>query len=173
MSLNVVKRKVTLHAQVGEEGGGTMSILPPFEGNTQDQSNDKSLTPPPVQSANTVQSNTKGLALLSKLRQGATVENRDNTVENNLNVDTRSKASKNAKETEKVNSTKDDWFLTDKEITAKSQKQKLSTESIEEREDEHLIWMKQWAQKLLQAPPTKEFGEFKFNVEAIMKAMVV
>ena len=155
-----------------EEEGGIMSILPPFEDNSQEQGNDNSLTPPPVQAANSMQSNTKGLTLLSKLRQGMPVKTSNDTEGNNLNAATGPKASKKTKNAEKTNSKKDDWFLTDKEITAKSQKQKLNAESIEERDNEHLVWMKQWAQGLPQAPPTKEFGNFKFNVEAIMKAMV-
>jgi len=74
-----------------------------------------------------------------------------------------------------------DVFMTDKEVTAKSQREKLSSSSVlppmvEQQAplpttSEHLTWMKQWMQSLPKAQPTKEFGDFHLNVHSIMIAM--
>ena len=81
-----------------------------------------------------------------------------------------------------------DVFMTDKEITSRSQAEKLGTTSSseiaeggkparsstpkpEQQEDEHIIYMRQWAKDLPQAPPTEMFGEFTFDRDAIMRAM--
>jgi len=154
------------------EDGAAMTILPPFDdGRGHDTT---SLTPPPVQSANSIQSNSKGLALLSKLRQGKTAASSDEPADNNVTVSSEGKAAhKTKKAQKKADASEDDWFLTDKEITAKSQKEKLKSPMMDEVDNEHIVWMRQWVQQLPKAPPTKEFGTFKFDVNAIMKAMVV
>ena len=78
-----------------------------------------------------------------------------------------------------------DVFMTDKEVTAKSQREKLSSSSVLPpmvdssnkqqallpTKSEHLTWMKQWMQTLPVAQPTKEFGDFHLNVDSIMSAM--
>ena len=158
------------------EGGAAMTILPPFDDGSGDGRghDSSSLTPPPVQSANTAQSNSKGLALLSKLRQGKTVTSSDEAADNNLTVSAERNAThKTKKGQKKADTSEDDWFLTDKEITAKSQKEKLQSEMMDGDANEHIVWMKQWVQRLPKAPPTTEFGNFKFDVNAIMKAMTV
>jgi len=158
-----------------EDGGSAaMSILPPFEDDRQGR-DINSLTPPPVQSANTTQSNSKGLSLLAKLRRGGTAASSDETAEKNLKATAEGKATDKTKKgrNKKANVSEDDWFLTDREITAKSQNEKLKSPTMDEGENEHMVWMKQWVKHLPQSPPTKEFGTFKFDVNAIMKAMVV
>jgi len=154
-----------------EDGGAAMSILPPFEDDRQGHDNTNSLTPPPVQSANTTHSNSKGLALLTKLRQGGTAASSDETSDKNLKQKATDKTKKGRDK--KADVREDDWFLTDEEITARSQNEKLKSPTMDEGENEHMVWMKQWVQRLPQSPPTKEFGTFKFDVNAIMKAMVV
>ena len=92
-----------------------------------------------------------------------------------------------------------DVFMTDREITAKSQQEKLSilppltgsshqTHSsastktpIQQPEPRlayntqhsnlNLTWMKQWVQQLPKSQPTKEFGDFRLDVTAIMNSM--
>lgn len=76
-----------------------------------------------------------------------------------------------------------DVFMTDKEVTAKSQREKLISvlppmvDSSDEQQapllttSEHLTWMKQWMQRLPKAQPTKEFGDFRLDVHSIMSAM--
>ena len=152
------------------EGG----ILPPFEDDGLSHDNNN-LTPPPVRSANTTQSNSKGLALLNQLRQGNATADSDEAADKNLKANTSGKATahKTKKDTKVANlASEDDWFLTDREITAKSQDQKLGSQlMLDEGDNEHLMWMKQWVKNLPKSPATKEFGTFNFNVDAIMKAM--
>ena len=91
-----------------------------------------------------------------------------------------------------------DVFMTDREITAKSQQEKLSilpphsgsseqTPSAStktpmqlteprlayntQQSNPNLTWMKQWVQRLPQSQPTKEFGTFRLDVTAIMNSM--
>ena len=104
-------------------------------------------------------------------------------------------------------SPKFDIFLTDKEITDRSQKEKLvvaqKVEGINmssitpdhenkkmyekaknkkqmkqslindksEREIEDLQYLRQWVKQLPKVPPTKHFGKFCFDADAIMAAM--
>ncbi len=155
------------------EDGAVMNILPPFEDDG--LGHDNNLTPPPVRSANITQSNSKGLALLSQLRRGGTADSNE-AAKSNLNdsVNDGEATHKTKKHTAtKANANEVDWFLTDKEITARSQKQKLGSPLTDEDDNEHLVWMKQWVQSLSKSPATKEFGSFHFDVDAIMKAMVV
>ena len=92
-----------------------------------------------------------------------------------------------------------DVFMTDREITAKSQQEKLSilpplTGSNQQtpssastktpmqqpeprlayssqQSNLNLTWMKQWVQQLPKSQPTKEFGDFRLDVTAIMNSM--
>jgi mRNA-decapping enzyme subunit 2 len=120
-------------------------------------------------------SNSKGLALLSRLRQGVSAT--DLTALDESNPPTTSQDNY-------------DWFLTDKEVTAKSQKEKLcsmldmASPSLEaqptqqpaathlsDTQNEHWLWMKNWVSNLPKAPATKYFGEFRFDVDSIMESM--
>jgi mRNA-decapping enzyme subunit 2 len=76
--------------------------------------------------------------------------------------------------------TLDDLFMTDREITARSQKEKLtilpkkadkSDKTSANNNEQHRVWMKQWVQQLPQSQPTKEFGDFRLDVNAVMNAM--
>lgn len=114
-------------------------------------------------------SNTKGLALLSRLRQGDSA--------------TDFAAGDNTPSSGTIEHANYDWFLTDKEITAKSQKEKLcsmldvASPSLEhaslqsELQNEHWQHMKSWVTNLPRAPPTKYFGDFHFDTDAIMDQM--
>jgi mRNA-decapping enzyme subunit 2 len=118
-----------------------------------------------------VGSNSKGLALLSRLRRGDSASDF---------------AARAEAEPTSGGSTQENyaWFLTDKEITAKSQKEKLcsmldvASPSLEDTtlhpsgnvQNEHWQWMKTWVENLPKAPPTKHFGDFKFDVGAIMNS---
>ena len=123
----------------------------------------------PVRSAG---SNSKGLALLSRLRQGGSASD--------------FAAIANQNETNSGASTvqNSDWFLTDKEITAKSQKEKLCSmldvaspslepPTLDYNNEQSVHWqqMKTWVASLPRAPPTKYFGDFRFDVDAIMNAV--
>lgn len=122
----------------------------------------------PVRSAG---SNSKGLALLSRLRQGGSASDFATIADgNNTRSDTSTRGNY-------------DWFLTDKEITAKSQKEKLcsmldiASPSLElkkaqpDMDNKHWQHMKSWVANLPRAPPTKYFGDFRFDVNAIMNSM--
>ena len=80
-------------------------------------------------------------------------------------------------------------FMTDKEITAKSQSEKLNqkgtnvkdSEVLGKEDDkqksanevainEHFLFCRQWASNLDKGKPTNFFGEFRFDVDAIMVA---
>ena len=74
-----------------------------------------------------------------------------------------------------------DVFMTDREITSRSQAEKVggstkkasrSSGKVTKGEDEHIIYMRQWAKSLPQAPATDTFGDFRFDQEAILKAML-
>ncbi|KAL3768929.1 hypothetical protein ACHAWU_005832 [Discostella pseudostelligera] len=162
-------------------GGGTNSLA------TKDSS------PPhfPVQGAPLGRKNSKGLALLNKLRQGG-ITNDDGGDEEEGDGVVQSHVAMMAEV--KDDADIDEWFMTDKEITAKSQTKKLSmmsqsseqaaslphvgqhdvvTEGVSPPNDpnEHLVWMKNWAQQLPQAGPTKAFGDFRLDVDSIMNVM--
>uniref|UniRef100_A0A7S4IV37 Nudix hydrolase domain-containing protein n=1 Tax=Odontella aurita TaxID=265563 RepID=A0A7S4IV37_9STRA len=127
-------------------------------------------------------SNDKGLALLSMLRGGGGEEEgagdvAEATEEEELGV-----------------------FMTDAEITARSQKEKLSTVAAPAREvkkedkdasvpsdedrgfgdagggeegehdNEHLRYLREWVRALPQPPPTPQFGDFRLDADAIMEA---
>lgn len=73
-----------------------------------------------------------------------------------------------------------DVFMTDKEITAKSQKEKTKAtecqtlgtkplKSLEENED--FLFLKEWVTNLPKSKPTKLFGDFHFDTDAILMAM--
>jgi len=79
----------------------------------------------------------------------------------------------------------DDMFMTDREITARSQQEKLSilpptlsglaldgsqpeTPAI----GEDLAWMIQWARGLPNAVPTREFGDFRVQTNLVLDAMM-
>lgn len=154
------------------EDDTVMKILPPFEDDEMGHGNN--LTPPPVRSANTTQNNSKGLALLSQLRRGGTADSHEAAKNSNLKDRVDEKAAHETKnDVTKADASEDDWFLTDKEITARSQKQKLGSALMDVGDNEHLVWMKRWAQSLPKSPATKEFGTFSFDVDAIMRAMVM
>ena len=67
-----------------------------------------------------------------------------------------------------------DVFMTDKEITARSQKEK-SQEKMKQprqaRDNGVSLSLQQWVESLPQVPATKQFGDFRFDVDAIMNAM--
>ena len=65
-------------------------------------------------------------------------------------------------------------FLTDQEITSRSQKTKLAqiqSSASEEKYRQDLVDIQAWVDKLPKAPPTKEFGTFKFNTDSLMNAL--
>jgi mRNA-decapping enzyme subunit 2 len=151
-------------------------------------------------------SNPKGLALLNRLRQGASAyqeverivplsstpyQDRANADTDN-NIETKNVVDIVSSEMALAGSlaTLDDIFMTDREITARSQKEKLATlpPSIpwEQQEawqsppqqlsdshqlNDHMAWMKLWAQQLPQSRSTRIFGDFRLDVNAIMNAM--
>lgn len=148
---------------------GVSDILPPVEDNELLHNS----SPPPVRSAIPTQSNSKGLALLNQLRQGRTAADGDNS-DSNINDNVDGKVTPKPEQDSKISNTnEDDWFITDREITARSQMQKLSSPLLDENSNEHFVWMKQWVQSLQTSPATKDFGSFRFDVDAIMKAMTV
>jgi hypothetical protein len=96
--------------------------------------------------------------------------------------------------------TLDDLFMTDREITARSQMEKLAifppsiprkspvatlsepshatpTQPPKEQQIDdscwfdHMAWMQRWAQDLPQSRPTNVFGDFRLDINAIMNAM--
>mmetsp|Transcript_14917 Transcript_14917/g.28084 ORF Transcript_14917/g.28084 Transcript_14917/m.28084 type:complete len:694 (-) Transcript_14917:177-2258(-) len=67
-----------------------------------------------------------------------------------------------------------DVFLTDREITMKSQKEKLHSlvsEPEPPREEDYFTQLVDWVNSLPESKPTKYFGDFRFDVDAIMQAM--
>ena len=85
-----------------------------------------------------------------------------------------------------------DIFMTDKEITAKSQQQKNNEQGEKKRSqninegkaavkgndrksaytNEHLGFVLDWVKSLPKPPPSKHFGQFKFDYDAIMVAVM-
>lgn len=65
-------------------------------------------------------------------------------------------------------------FMTDQEITKRSQQIKLAewnaTNELERKYQQDLQDIQDWVNNLPQAAPTKHFGEFKFDVDALMEA---
>jgi hypothetical protein len=70
-----------------------------------------------------------------------------------------------------------DVFMTDKEITNKSQEKKAGVgirdpESYSPKvENKHLIHLRRWVKTLPNTKPTSTFGDFRFDVDAIIDAM--
>lgn len=93
-----------------------------------------------------------------------------------------------------------DFFMTDREITEKSQREKMAksdnnrrdevmtdkehteknlnpkieslvTEQDQEREEDHFARLLDWVKSLPESKPSKYFGDFRFDVDAIMQAM--
>lgn len=64
-------------------------------------------------------------------------------------------------------------FMTDKEITERSQKIKLAefkeSSEKERKYQQDLQDIEDWVKNLPKPEPTKRFGEFKFNVDALME----
>lgn len=74
-------------------------------------------------------------------------------------------------------------FMTDLEITAKSQKEKFEKERSENKvelskplktleENEDFIFLKEWVSSLPETKPSTIFGDFHFNTNAILSAMI-
>lgn len=65
-------------------------------------------------------------------------------------------------------------FMTDKEITERSQKAKLAewnaSNEAERKYKQDMQDIQDWVNNLPKAAPSKHFGEFKFNVDALMEA---
>ncbi|KAL7533896.1 hypothetical protein ACHAWF_004658 [Thalassiosira exigua] len=154
----------------------------------------------------------KGLALLSRLRRGVAAQEEEADVEveeqttysagflGNLDErrDVSEKKKRGKKNKKKSNQYEggggggdagsaladpDDIFMTDREITAQSQKEKLSAMTRASKpgdglpsapmssDDGHLAWMRGWAERLPLAEPTEAFGDFRIDVSAVMNAM--
>ena len=65
-------------------------------------------------------------------------------------------------------------FMTDYEITQKSQQEKLdqfSSSSSQQKYEQDVKDIASWVQNLPKAAPTKHFGEFRFNVDALMETL--
>lgn len=67
----------------------------------------------------------------------------------------------------------DALFLTDKEITARSQQSKASQDKLKRKTGTAATSdpLQQWAKSLPDVPATETFGDFRFDVDAIMNAM--
>jgi len=116
--------------------------------------------------------NASGLAILSMLRGGTPIEEQ---------------APRMIPAVEDDGTNDLDVFLTDREITSRSQQEKISSTKDEEKvsddrndtiqeetvkkESEHLIHLRSWIKSLPETKPTKHFGDFRFDVDAIMFAM--
>jgi mRNA-decapping enzyme subunit 2 len=65
-------------------------------------------------------------------------------------------------------------FLTDKEITERSQKTKLAewkaSNETDRQYQQDLLDIQDWVNNLPRPAPTRQFGDFKFNVDALMEA---
>ena len=66
--------------------------------------------------------------------------------------------------------------MTDREITDRSQRGKLSggeqsASATGFAEDEDATYLKEWVASLTVSPATEIFGDFRFDKEAIMRAM--
>lgn len=62
----------------------------------------------------------------------------------------------------------DDMFLTDRQITQKSQSEKCSSLSFTASYDQSMALVRQWVENLPKPVPTKHFGLFRLDVAAIM-----
>ena len=147
----------------------------------------QSTDPAAIRSAREEQvgSNAKGLSLLSKLRKGSSSIK-----------PSEDKSRKNAVVQRDESDVASGDFMTDREITAKSQKEKLASAKAPTKEAQtapvdmplppidvpknmqqpgvyesnHLKWMRHWARNLPQSAPTKAFGDFRLDVDAVMAA---
>jgi len=123
----------------------------------------------PSSSGTAMGSNAPGLALLNMIQKGSATSTQTS-----------------ADVADKECSALDTLFMTDAEITAKSQKEKLTsqhnsvaTESQAVRSKQtdslstvdHHKFVQQWLDGLPKAPATDRFGDFRFDVDAIMAAM--
>ena len=109
-----------------------------------------------------IKSNASGLAILTMLRGDSPIESEPRLIPA---VDVIEPAGNS------------DVFMTDKEITSRSQKQKIDQVERKSKskiqENEHLVSMKEWVRSLPETKPTEIFGNFKFDVGMIMNAMNV
>ena len=100
-------------------------------------------------------SNEKGLELLNKLKK-----------------DTPKETLKNI--TPPENHLQEESFMTDIEITARSRQKKLKSnkrhKSINDNSDDWM-YVQNWVKSLERPPPSKHFGEFKFDADSIMDAV--
>lgn len=65
-------------------------------------------------------------------------------------------------------------FMTDQEITQRSQKVKLAqwhASKDDEKYNQDMQDIQEWVNNLPRAAPTKRFGDFKFNVDSLMEAL--
>ncbi len=143
----------------------------------------------------------KGMAPLNRLRQGGCANDDEAKEERRGAEQIHVAMMADMKDTNDI----DEWFMTDREITAKSQSKKLSLLSrapepvlvpaheriahtvssphvsyqwIEDEVsphiiNEHLVWMKNWAQQLPKAGPTKVFGDFRLDIDSILNVATV
>jgi mRNA-decapping enzyme subunit 2 len=156
-------------------------------------SKDLSLPSVSVQGPPPGRKNSKGLALLNRLRQGGCANDDEAKEERRGAEQIHVAMMADMTDTNDI----DEWFMTDREITAKSQSKKLSLISrapepvlvptssphvshqwIEDEVspniiNEHLVWMKNWAQKLPKARPTKVFGDFRLDIDSILNVATV
>ena len=116
-----------------------------------------------LQNSGSIGTNASGLAILSMLRGGTPIEEKapnvilavdDNDDHGNLDV-----------------------FMTDKEITNKSQEKKSGVgirdpeRCSPKEESKHLIHLRRWVKTLPNTKSTSTFGDFRFDVDAIIDAM--
>ena len=117
------------------------------------------------QNGASISTNASGLAILSMLRGGMPNEDKGpRTIP----------AVENDNDNQRL-----DVFMTDTEITNNSQKKKVGVGSITNpeimdvsmEENEHLLHLRQWIENLPETKPTSAFGDFRFDVDAIINAM--
>ena len=192
----------------GAEADGDMILTPffsddgksPWEdgalgggGSKDTKKKNATVSPPSVRSGGQSNTNKQGLALLTRLRQGtpANEGGGDDTATAAINKDEK-KTSKKKDKKKKIDADKNssgktaeedspNIFMTDREITAKSQKEKLSIlpppqpqavlAKAQAEDDVHWRWMRRWVEDLPQTEPTKEFGDFRLDVDLIMNGM--
>jgi len=131
-----------------------------------------------------------GLAILAMLRGG---EDTNEYQSDNERIIPASRVTSTKTQTENEHEEEVvDVFMTDKEITAKSQKEKKEVAPKIERQyidggsksnddvdlnqetkdkSEHFAYLKKWVSTLPQSKPSQHFGDFRFDVDAIMAAV--